>query len=117
MKFIIDEQLPPALARWLRSKGHEADHVADLDMLGRSDLDIARHGLETSSVIVTKDEDYLNFRPAVGPVQVLWLRVGNVANPVLRAWMEAAWPDALRRLEAGAEIVEVWPPATPTTTP
>ena len=29
MKFIVDAQLPPALARWLREQGHQAEHVAE----------------------------------------------------------------------------------------
>jgi predicted nuclease of predicted toxin-antitoxin system len=33
MKFLIDAQLPPALCEWLRARGHEADHVADLGMI------------------------------------------------------------------------------------
>jgi predicted nuclease of predicted toxin-antitoxin system len=27
MRFLIDAQLPPALARWLAERGHEAVHV------------------------------------------------------------------------------------------
>lgn len=110
MRFIVDEQLPPALAQWLRDKGQDAHHVVGLDMLARPDIDIARHALETTSVIVTKDEDYLHFRPHVGFVQVLWLRVGNVPNAVLLSWMETGWPEAVRKLEAGEEIVEIWSP-------
>lgn len=34
MRFLIDAQLPVALARWLAAGGHEAAHVGDL---GRRD--------------------------------------------------------------------------------
>ena len=27
MRFLVDAQLPPALARWLAQEGHEAEHV------------------------------------------------------------------------------------------
>jgi predicted nuclease of predicted toxin-antitoxin system len=40
MRFIVDAQLPPALARWLAAKGHEAEHVADLQMEAASDAAI-----------------------------------------------------------------------------
>lgn len=40
MKFIIDAQLPPALARYLSSKGVDAIHVLDLDMMESSDSEI-----------------------------------------------------------------------------
>ena len=29
MRFLIDAQLPPALARWITEHGHEAEHVLD----------------------------------------------------------------------------------------
>ena len=32
MRFIVDAQLPPALARWLTVKGPQAEHVADREM-------------------------------------------------------------------------------------
>ncbi len=37
MRFLIDAQLPPALARWLSGQGHEAEHVADRGMQAASD--------------------------------------------------------------------------------
>jgi len=27
MRFLVDAQLPPALARWLAAQGHEAEHA------------------------------------------------------------------------------------------
>jgi len=27
MRFLVDNQLPPSLARWLRDRGHDAEHV------------------------------------------------------------------------------------------
>jgi predicted nuclease of predicted toxin-antitoxin system len=32
MRFLVDAQLPPALARWLAEKGHDARHVADVGL-------------------------------------------------------------------------------------
>jgi len=40
MRFLVDAQLPPALARWLSGKGHEAEHVADRQMEAASDAAI-----------------------------------------------------------------------------
>ena len=37
MRFLVDAQLAPALARWLAGRGHTAKHVADLGMAGASD--------------------------------------------------------------------------------
>jgi len=35
VRFLVDTQLPAALARWLREKGHQAEHVLDVN-LGQS---------------------------------------------------------------------------------
>jgi predicted nuclease of predicted toxin-antitoxin system len=40
MRFLVDAQLPPALARWLTAKGHDAVHIADLGMRAASDVDL-----------------------------------------------------------------------------
>ena len=37
MKFLVDAQLPPALAYWLREAGHEAAHLEDVGLLHAPD--------------------------------------------------------------------------------
>jgi predicted nuclease of predicted toxin-antitoxin system len=37
VKFLVDAQLPPALARWLREAGHEAEHVEFVGLREESD--------------------------------------------------------------------------------
>jgi predicted nuclease of predicted toxin-antitoxin system len=58
MRFLIDAQLPPALAGWLVANGHEAEHVGDRGMQTAPDTVIWDYALATSAVIVTKDEDF-----------------------------------------------------------
>ena len=36
MRFLIDAQLPPALARWIESRGYIAEHVHDFAPVGAS---------------------------------------------------------------------------------
>ncbi|WP_179045221.1 DUF5615 family PIN-like protein [Sphingobium lactosutens] len=36
MKFLVDAQLPPALCRWLRDRGHDADYVSGIGMIAAS---------------------------------------------------------------------------------
>ena len=82
MRFLIDAQLPPALAGWLREAGHEASHAED----GA----IWAHALKTGAIIVTKDEDFAarSIQTESAPM-IVWLRVGNTTNRVLRLWFEA----------------------------
>ena len=37
MKFLVDAQLPPMLAEWLRRAGHETKHVQDVDLRDADD--------------------------------------------------------------------------------
>jgi predicted nuclease of predicted toxin-antitoxin system len=43
VKFLVDVNLPPRLARWLSSRGHEAKHLVDLDLLTATDTE---YGIE-----------------------------------------------------------------------
>ena len=40
MRFVVDAQLPPALARRLEALGHAAEHVADLGLTSAPDNEI-----------------------------------------------------------------------------
>ena len=62
MRFLVDAQLPVALARWLASKGFDADHVSDLGLEAASDTDIWNFAAERSAIIVSKDEDFAQRR-------------------------------------------------------
>lgn len=60
MKFLIDAQLPPALARLLISLGHEALHVVEAELLGSTDQAIWNYAVANTRAIITKDEDFKN---------------------------------------------------------
>ncbi len=64
MRFLVDEQLPPALARWLGAKEHIAEHVVELGLDGASDWTIWELALRLGAVIITKNEDFSRFRLA-----------------------------------------------------
>lgn len=106
MKFVIDQQLPATLASWFEAKGYEAVHVRDLGLHRASDAVIWRYARDQDAVVVTKDEDFALMRGRTDGPQVLWLRVGNATNRVLRARLDKVWPDVLSWLEAGEAIVE-----------
>ena len=78
MRFLIDAQLPPALARLLASHGHAAEHVADISLRDADDSPIWRYALENGAILVTKDEDFPHrLRQGGAAPVVLWLRIGN----------------------------------------
>lgn len=57
MRFLIDAQLPPALATWLEIQGHEAEHVGDCGLGSESDLSIRLYADRVGAAIITKDQD------------------------------------------------------------
>jgi predicted nuclease of predicted toxin-antitoxin system len=110
VRFLVDAQLPPALARWLVARGHKADHVLDLGLLESGDPLIWERAQRLGAVIVSKDEDFVNLRTLrpEGPALV-WVRVGNTTRRELLAWFDALLPDIERALLAGEKLIEVAP--------
>jgi predicted nuclease of predicted toxin-antitoxin system len=60
--FLVDAQLPPALARFLTAAGHQAEHVVDLGLERAPDREIWSKAIDFGSAIITKDEDFLTLR-------------------------------------------------------
>jgi predicted nuclease of predicted toxin-antitoxin system len=108
VRFLIDANLPPALARWLVSEGHNADHVSDLGLEGVSDLAIWRRARELQACIVTKDEDFvlLQAMDHDGPA-VVWIRIGNAVRSVLMRRLPSLWPSVVSAIQHGEKIIEV----------
>lgn len=109
MRFLVDAQLPPALARWLTAQGYEAEHVADLNMKAAPDGSIWQFAMEKEAVIVTKDEDFASLRiRGSGQVPaVVWLRVGNTRRQELLRWFELMFPRIVMGLNDGEKLIEV----------
>lgn len=59
MRFLVDAQLPPALARRIEAMGHAAEHVADCGLATAPDPHVRQYAAATGAVIVTKDEDFV----------------------------------------------------------
>ena len=70
MKFLVDSQLPAALARFLTSRGSNRQHVLDVGLAEATDVEIWDHANRSEAVIISKDEDflYLANAPGEGPV-------------------------------------------------
>ncbi|MEI8043013.1 MAG: DUF5615 family PIN-like protein [Verrucomicrobiota bacterium] len=108
MNFLIDAQLPPALARWVGSQGHQATHVLDVGLQAADDDPIWEHARKQTAVIVSKDEDFVDrWLLSDRPVPLVWIRKGNCSNQALLAWLEPLWPDTLKRLEQGEHLIEL----------
>jgi predicted nuclease of predicted toxin-antitoxin system len=108
VRFLIDNQLPVALARFLSCPGNESLHVIDIGLAQAPDSEIWRYAAEGEFVLVSKDDDF--FRRAAQPgatVQLVWIRLGNCRNAALLAAIKGTWPRVRSCLQAGERIVEV----------
>ncbi len=112
MRFIVDAQLPPALAAWIRGRGHEADHVFDLGMGKADDAAIAGWAVSSQAVVVTKDDDFRTCRARS-------TRQGKLRNSLdsesatprirraARGHRAALWDEICTQLAGAARIVEI----------
>ena len=62
MKFKIDENLPAECAVLLKNAGFTADTVADEDLSGATDTELARRANADDRVLITLDMDFANIR-------------------------------------------------------
>jgi predicted nuclease of predicted toxin-antitoxin system len=108
MRFLVDANLPPALARWLIEHGAEASHVADGGGAARTDASIWNEAVAAAAVIMTKDDDFPRRRSVArqGP-QIDWIRLGNTRKAPLLAHLAAVWPGVVAALGRGEAVNEV----------
>ena len=66
MTFLVDNQLPAALARFLVSRGVECQHVLDVGLAGATDAEIWAHASRNDCVGFNKDADFLYLANAPG---------------------------------------------------
>jgi predicted nuclease of predicted toxin-antitoxin system len=107
-QFLIDAQLPPALARWLTAHGHPSQHVFDFGGDGTTDDEVWTQARQEGAIIVTKDEDFaLRAMRDVGGPSVGWIRVGNTRRAALLTWLAELLPSVINALDQGERIVEI----------
>ena len=109
MRFLVDAQLPPALAKLINDQGHTAEHVTDLGMRDANDSAVWDYALEHEAIILTKDEDFAHRRnqPRDTTPIVVWLRVGNTSRKALLDWFKPLLPRIEPLVEQGDRLIEV----------
>jgi predicted nuclease of predicted toxin-antitoxin system len=108
VRFLVDANLPPALAAWRRERGHAAGHVSDTGETSRTDAEIWREAVSVGGVLVSKDEDFARRRSFSGEgPQVVWIRLGNTRRAALLSHFERVWPQLESALQRGEPLIEV----------
>lgn len=108
MRLLLDNQLPPVLARWLAERGHDVRHVLDAELARSSDREIWETAMKDRRVLVSKDSDFfiLATRPN-DTGSLIWLRTGNCRTHDLITLIEKVWPQIEDIIASGQRIIEV----------
>jgi predicted nuclease of predicted toxin-antitoxin system len=108
MHFVVDAQLPPALATLLVAHGHTAEHVLEIGLHDADDSAIWDYSLQHNAIIITKDEDFPHrlSQSKTAPV-IVWLRIGNTSRKALLYWFEPLLPQIIQHIAHGEHLIEV----------
>lgn len=108
VRFVVDAQLPPLLARYLEEQGHEAEHVDQAGLRSATDRKIWDYALARNAALITKDEDFITMRAlrAQGPA-VIWIRLGNTTRRTLLAHIGVVLSAVIEALDRGETVIEI----------
>ena len=107
MRFLADMNLATEVAVWLRTQGHDAIHLGEVELQALGDQAVVAKAIAEKRVVVTIDLDFADIAAAAGaaPVAVILLRLrsAQTARVVdrLRGILAAVGP----ALEQGAVVV------------
>ena len=108
MKFLVDNQLPPALAAHLRGWSAESIHTFECGLSKADDLAIWEFAIAGDYIVVSKDEDFVFLANRQGDRgRLVWIRLGNCRNLELLAVFDRAKDAIVHSLEAGQRIIEM----------
>ncbi len=107
MRFLIDAQLPPGLARRLSERGHTCDHMNDVGLGAATDERIEAWARARRTATWSKDANFAARVRQPPGLQVVWLCCGNTTNAALRARLTPLLGEIEAALAAGEVLVEV----------
>jgi predicted nuclease of predicted toxin-antitoxin system len=99
VKFLIDMPLSPELAAWLRERGYDAQHAAEVGLERAPDADIIARAHNEGRTVVTADLDYPRL-----------LALGHRSTPSLILFRDGTWSEleVIRRM---SDILRMLTPA------
>jgi predicted nuclease of predicted toxin-antitoxin system len=93
--FLVDQQLPRALAKYLTGLGHDATHIKDyLNGTTLSDAEVSRIADAEDRIVVTKDDDFrVSHLLRRSPARLLHVTCGNISTAGLLALIDRHYPE------------------------
>jgi hypothetical protein len=92
VKFLVDNQLPPALARFISEDlGVEAQHVTDIGLRDGADVVVWNYASSNDLILISKDEDFVTLYSKTPSAKLLGAtRELSKSSPVERFQRELA---------------------------
>lgn len=108
MNFLVDNQLPEDLCRFLKEHGYQSVHVLGLKMDEASDAQIWNYAASGNWIVVSKDEDFLHLANRPGDAgRFLWVRIGNCRKQTLLQAFDTELSRIVQAFDAGVRVVEI----------
>ena len=106
MRFLIDANLSPRLAEWLRTEGHEAVHVSDVGLAQAPDREIFAYAARELQVVVTSDLGFGEIlAQSLGGVSAIIVRLRTAALATVVARLERTLVPIAPALRDGAVVI------------
>lgn len=108
MRFIVDTQLPPRLAGYLQSRGHDCIHTTSFeDGHLLQDAEIIVIAIEEDRAVISKDTDFSDHYFLRGsPPKILLLQFGNISNSELIGYFDNYLDYIVQAFESGSNYVQ-----------
>ncbi len=108
MNFLIDNQLPPALARFIEAEFNApAMHVVDVALRDSSDAEVWEYASIHDLILVSKDEDFVDMSLRNPTARLIWVRIGNCRRAYLLDVFREIWPRIIERIKSGDRLIEI----------
>ncbi len=108
MRFVVDNQLPPRLSKFLEEAGHDSVHVATVGMDAADGRALWAWARREDRVVVSKDEDPLFLANRPGDTgRLIWVRLGNCRRESLVGAFSRSLPAVVAALLEGQRVVEI----------
>jgi predicted nuclease of predicted toxin-antitoxin system len=107
LRFIVDTQLFPVLTSYLRRKGYDATHTTNYPQAQYlADQQIRQIALAEDRIIITKDDEFLDYYWAKGaPPKLFKVAIGNIRNNDLIDLFEFNLQTINKLFEDNAQVV------------
>jgi len=106
VRFLVDNQLPPSLARFIsQDLQAEALHVTEIGMRDSADAAVWSYAAENNFVVISKDDDFVTLYSQTPSASLLWVRLGNCRRAFLRGRQLSSPNSRLRSETAFLDIL------------